>query len=218
MASISTQHSYIVLRLQEGSFRRGELVELECDGRHNSHTHGRLLRRHPIIRIADSDLAPLDEEQCVILDSIDSDDVRYTVYSTPGLLEWGVGLKVGDTVLAKLTNKNGDGSSGGDQYTTAITRWIGIMDRLIMSGQHYGVEITVSSLLYHHIITSHHNHNFCIRTPYHSIYYFDNSVCVLSDCIGLIPRLPGDEVTTAPAQEFILCLSLGPTLLWTWRH
>ena len=162
MASISTQHSYIVLRHQKESYRRGELVELRSDGRHHLHAHERFLLKHTTIRIADSDLAPLDEEQCVILDGIGSDDVRYTVYSTPGLLEWGVGLKVGDTVLAQLPDRSGRGSSGGDQYTTAIIRWIG-MDAV--DGHRFGVEITVSSLLYHHIMTSHHNHHFCIRTP-----------------------------------------------------
>ena len=163
MASISTQHSYIVLRHQEDSFRRGELVKLRSDGRHHYHTHRNLLPIRNNIRIADSDLAPLDEEQCAILDGIGSVDVRYTVYSTPGLLEWGVGLKVGDTVLAQLPNRSGRGSSGGDQYTTAIIRWIGID---IWMGKHrFGVKITVSSLLYHHIMTSHHNHHFCIRTP-----------------------------------------------------
>ena len=163
MASISTQHSYIVLRHQNESFRRGILVELGSDGRYHYHSH----RVRPTYwtddtRIAESDLAPLDEEQCVILDGIGSVDVCYTVYSTPGLLEWGVGLKVGDTVLAQLPNRSGRGSSGGDRYTTAIIHWIGMTSS---SGHYFGVEITVSSLLYHHIMTSHHNHHFCIRTP-----------------------------------------------------
>ena len=145
MASISTQHSYIVLRHQKNAAwcRRGALVKLGSNGRYNNHSHYRYLRLIRSTRIADSDLAPLDEEQCVILDAIDSDDVRYTVYSTPGHLEWWMGLKVGDTVLAQLPNS----SSGGDQYTTAIIRWIG-MDS--WSGHRFGVEITVSSLLYHH--------------------------------------------------------------------
>ena len=202
MASISTQHSYIVLRDQNERFKRGALVELESDGRHHLHSHRKWFLKHTTIRIADSDLAPLDEEQCIDIGY--NDDVRYTVYSTSGLLEWGVGLKVGDTVLAQLPHRSRRGSSGSDQYTTAIIRWIGVSE---YDGHRFGVEITVSSLLYHHIMTQ--NHSIC---------YCDNSDCVLSDCIGLIPRLSGDEVTTAPAQEFILCLSLGPTLLWTWKH
>ena len=161
MASISTQNSYIVLRHQEQWCRRGALVKLRSDGRHYLHSH-RLPFQKPPTRIADSDLAPLDEEQCVILNCINSDDVRYTVYSTPGLLEWGVGLKVGDTVLAQLPDRSGRGTSGGDQYTTAIIRWIGVN---AWHEHRFGVEITVSSLLYHHIMTSHHNHHFCIRTP-----------------------------------------------------
>ena len=162
MASISTQHSYIVLRHQNERFKRGTLVKLESNGRHYFHSHGPFASLVVHTRIADSDLVPFDEEKCFILDAIGSDDVRYTVYSTPGLLEWGVRLKVGDTVLAQLPNESGRGSSGGDQYTTAIIRWIGMTSS---SRFYFGVEITVSSLLYHHIMTSHHNHHFRIRTP-----------------------------------------------------
>ena len=161
MASISTHHSYIVLRHQKGLLRRGALVKLGSDGRYKLHSHSRVYIPE-YTRIADTDLAPLDEEKCVILDAIGSVGVRYTVYSTHGLLEWGVGLKVGDTVLAQLPKRSGRGSSGGDQYTTAIIRWIGVDE---WDGHRFGVEITVSSLLYHHIMTSHHNHHFCIRTP-----------------------------------------------------
>jgi hypothetical protein len=94
--------------------------------------------------IPDSDLAPLTEDECRILDAIPTSDVRYAVYSTPGKLEWGVGLKVGDTVLAQLPDRSGRGSSGGGQeeYSTAIIRWIGVVDH---DGSHrFGVEIKVS--------------------------------------------------------------------------
>ena len=144
MTSIRKHHSYIVLGDQPNSFSRGALVELTSDGRYQGHTHC-LDRAFAVpTRIADSDLGPLDEEQCVILDAIYSIDVRYTVYSTPGLLEWGVGLKVGDTVLAQLPQgRRRRGPAGGFQYTTAIIRWIG-MDEYSYK---FGVEITVSSLL-----------------------------------------------------------------------
>jgi hypothetical protein len=93
--------------------------------------------------IPDSDLAPLTEDECRILDAIPTSDDRYTVYSTPGKLEWGVGLKVGDTVLAQLPDRSGRGSSGGGQeeYSTAIIRWIGVVSD---GWHHYGVEIKVS--------------------------------------------------------------------------
>ena len=55
----------------------------------------------------------------MILDAIPNRAARYAVYST---LEWGVGLKVGDTVLARLPDSNG----GKEEYTTAIIRWIGV--------------------------------------------------------------------------------------------
>ena len=184
MARISEQHSYIVLRDQQDLCGRGTLVvESRSDGvsEYQCHSHFEHQFLQTQLRISDSDLAPLDKKQCVILDAV-SIDVRYTVYSTPELLEWGVGLKVGDTVLAKLPDRSSSrtgssasggyqyfkrwiglgGSSGGDQYTTAFIKWIGEDSY----GEHrFGVEITVSSLLYHHIMTSHHNHHFCIRTP-----------------------------------------------------
>jgi hypothetical protein len=70
-------------------------------------------------------------------------DDRYAVYSTLGKLEWGVGLKVGDAVLAQLPGRNECGSSGRKhkEYSTAIIRWIGV----VTDGRyHYGVEIQVS--------------------------------------------------------------------------
>ena len=140
----SAQHSYIVLRDKKKSFKHGELVELGSDGRHYFHSHGLFVSTVPPTKIAESYLAPLDEKQCAILDGIHSNDVRYTVYSTPGLLEWGVELKVGDTVLIQLSNRSRRGYSGGDKYTTAIIRWIG-MDK--WKKHLFGVEITVSSLL-----------------------------------------------------------------------
>ena len=147
MARFNVQHhSYIVLRNQQNSdtdFCRGALVELR-DGSHHCHTHGPYQNLR-YTEIADSDLGPLNEEQCVILENIFQLDVRYTVYSIPGLLEWGVGLKVGDIVLAQLPDRSsGRGSSpGGMQYTTAIIRWIGMPGSL--HGLHrFGVEIMVS--------------------------------------------------------------------------
>ena len=89
MASISTQHSYIVLRQQSERFKRGALVELGSDGRYHHHSHMyRIVLGTNYTRIADSDLAPLNEEQCVILDAF-SFGVRYTVYSTPS---WAAGV------------------------------------------------------------------------------------------------------------------------------
>ena len=89
--------------------------------------------------VGDSDLVPLTEEECVILDGIPNNAARFAVYSTPGKLEWGVGLKVGDTVLAQLPDSNG----GKEKYTTAIIRWIG---KVPLTGHQFGVEIKVGVL------------------------------------------------------------------------
>ena len=121
-------------------------MKLEGDGRYEKHTHGVSAAGYTTCaRIADSDLAPLDEVQCVILDAIVP---AYTVYSTPGLLEWGVRLKVGDIVLAQLPDRRGRGTYSSDQwnqYTTAVIRWIGMGDTPFGQYHRFGVEITVSS-------------------------------------------------------------------------
>ena len=90
------------------------------------------------VTVGDSDLAPLTEEECVILDALPN-SARFAVYSTPGKLEWGVGLKEGDTVLARLPDSNG----GKEEYTTAIIGWIG---EVTCGGHNFGVEIKVGVL------------------------------------------------------------------------
>ena len=130
MAGLS--HSYSVLRDQREGHRRGDLVEWSEDG-YQYHTHSIRFPPPPNRTVGDSDLAPLTKEECVILDALPA---RFAVYSTPGKLEWGVGLKVGDTVLARLPDSNG----GKEEYTTAIIRWIGM---ITLHGHQFGVEIKV---------------------------------------------------------------------------
>lgn len=142
-----SDHSYIVLKPQLDSYLRGALVESDNDGFYSPHSH--LLRiGGNCSPIGPEEVAPLTSNECVILDAIASDAVRYTVYSTPRLLEWGVGLKVGDTVLAQLPDRRGDGQlKVKDQYATATVRWIGKVDGG-WTVHHFGVEITVSERMY----------------------------------------------------------------------
>ena len=72
------------------------------------------------------------------MDAIEEDADRYAVYSSRGKLVWGMGLEVGDTVLARLP--------GEEKYTSAIIRVIGVDDEC---GQRklFGVEITVSLIV-----------------------------------------------------------------------
>ena len=131
-------HSYIVLKVTP-KVDRGELREYNHkDGYYYSHSHGMSMPyKYRRSRLEDQDVAALTEEECIILDGIGSLADRYTVYSTPGKLAWGVGLKVGDTVLAQLPRR---GSSAGVQYTAAVIRWAGVTWH---SGHRFGVEITV---------------------------------------------------------------------------
>ena len=146
MASIDhplSDHSYIVLKSQPDSYLRGALVESDNDGFYSPHSH--LLKvGGNCSAIGPEEVAPLTNNQCVILDAIASDAVRYTVYSTPGLLEWGVGLKVGDTVLAQLPDRRGREQQVKGQYTTAAVRWIGKVDGG-WTVHHFGVEIVVGT-------------------------------------------------------------------------
>ena len=134
MAGLS--HSYLVLRDQREGYSRGDLVEWSEDG-YEYHSHSIVFPPPPNRTVGDSDLAPLTEEECVILDAIPICAARFAVYSTPGKLEWGVGLKVGDTVLARLPDSNG----GKEEYTTAIIRWTGGP-----GDSRFGVEIKVGVL------------------------------------------------------------------------
>ncbi len=91
------------------------------------------------IRCDGGDVAPLNEVECYLLDGVQSAADPYEVYNTPGKLEWGKGLRVGDTVLAQLRD-------GGQQhqYTTAIIRWCGKIIHIVGDPYRYGVEIMVS--------------------------------------------------------------------------
>ena len=132
MAGLSHSY-YLVLRDQREGYRRGDLVEWR-EGGYVYHTHFLPFFLPRNRTVGDSDLAHLTEEECVILDAISNKAARFAVYSTPVKLEWGVGLKVGDAVLAQLP------ISGGKEYTTAIIRWIG---ETYMVKHRFGVEIKV---------------------------------------------------------------------------
>ncbi len=122
----------ILLRDKSEYYHRGSLLELNEDGSYIEHTHRPRFytkARTSTIRCDnDGDVAPLSEVECYLLDGIDSAADRYEVYTTPGKLEWGRSLKVGDNVLAQLTGLRRHGSSDGEQqhqYTTAIIGWCG---------------------------------------------------------------------------------------------
>ncbi len=155
MAHRST-HSYILLRDISKDYPRGCLLILNKDGSYRWHTHRmRYLLDEDNIRCDnDGEVAPLSEVECDLLDGIDSDADRYEVYNTPGKLEWGRSLKVGDTVLARLPGLSEHGSSDGEQqhqqhqYTTAIIRWCGKITIFFWNHYKFGVEIVVSSYVY----------------------------------------------------------------------
>ncbi len=155
MAYRSTPHSYILLRDKSEDYPRGTLLELKIikyDGSYKVHTHCRVFVLGNIRCDNDGDVAPLSEVECDLLYGIYPAADRYEVYNTPGKLEWGRNLKVGDPVLALLPSLSEHGSSDGEQqhqYTTAIIRWCG----KIIIGHHgtiyqFGVEIMVSSYVY----------------------------------------------------------------------
>ncbi len=56
--------------------------------------------------------------ECDLLYGIVSAADRYDAYSTPGKMEWGRSLKVGDTVLAQLSEHSA--SDGGQQGSTDL--------------------------------------------------------------------------------------------------
>lgn len=82
-----------MLRLREGE-------------KYEEHSHATIL---PVktVGIRSKKVASLSEKECFLLDAVASPEIRFNVYSSPGLLEWGVGLKVGRTVLARLFKYSG---------------------------------------------------------------------------------------------------------------
>ena len=143
--NLSGPHSYILLRDNGYYYSRGCLLKSLNDGSYRDHIHTSTNLRlpPPPLRCSADEVAALSKEECVVLNGIVSVADRYTVYSTPGKLKWGCGLKVGDTVLARLPDGSGRGSSGGGQqhqYTTAIIRWCGTD---LFDYHRFGVEITV---------------------------------------------------------------------------
>ena len=140
--NVVSVHSYIVLRETQG-FSCGDIVARNSSGHHRYHGHNSRRRSETSNppRLSTKNMTPLTEEECLILDAIDDLSNRYK--ATSGLLKWGVGLKVGDTVLARLPDKSGRGYSAGaqqDQYATAIIRWTGLVEG---RGYRFGVEIMV---------------------------------------------------------------------------
>ena len=136
-------HSCILLK-DGDRLRRGTLLQLLHDDSYCCHTHTSNAALSTI-RCSTNDVAALSKEECVVLDGIGSAANRYTFYSTPGKLKWGSGLKVGDTVLVRVSVMNKQCSSTATQYklAVAIIRWCGQTD---IFGHRFGVEITVSSL------------------------------------------------------------------------
>ena len=130
-------HSYLVLK-EKLALPCGSLVELR-DGSYYEHSHFWYVEVGEV-SFNPGDLAPLTKEECVLLDAIQYPvDDRYAVYSTPGKLAWGVGLKVGDAVMARLPgHQNGDNANG-------VVRSIGVHDHELF-GQIslFGIEIMVS--------------------------------------------------------------------------
>ena len=144
--SPSPAHSYILLEDKRKYHPRGHVVQLKSDGRYHPHSHSRKFVDDSLSASSD-EVAALTEKECRILDAIDSLADRYSVYSTPGKLSWGVGLNVGDTVLARMPLKGSSGSGRQqDLYSTAIFRWCGDVDDRLGDWSHcFGVEITVSA-------------------------------------------------------------------------
>ena len=148
-ATTTTAHSYLVLRDNGKYFPQGALATVEDGNECRPHSHFRFFPPFSPISIPSGDLAGLTEEECVLLDDVNA---RYAVYSTPGKLQWGVGLQVGDTVLARLpedrrrkyTVSGHHGSTQGreeEEYATAIIRWKGMTK---WKRYRFGVEIMVS--------------------------------------------------------------------------
>ena len=141
--SLQQSHSYLMLEATP-PYSRGALVERDREGKYSGHSHLQYIATDSVFSEA---VAPLTEKECMLLDAIsfaaDDDAARYVVYRTPGKLAWGEGLKVGDTVLARVSLSAAEPQ---DQYRGAVVRSIGIEDEFSRHSL-FGVEITVRPML-----------------------------------------------------------------------
>ena len=133
-------HSFLVLEGKEG-FDRGDIVEVDSQGHYKKHGHGLQDEVRDPQPLPPQNVAPLTEKECILLNAIYPPATRYTVYSKPGLLAWGVKFEVGDTVLARLPD---DGAQQ-DQYATATIKWAG--ETHVHTRHRFGLEIMVSNRL-----------------------------------------------------------------------
>ena len=125
----------------------GTLLRLKEGEKYEEHSHSTILQAKPV-GISSKKVAPLTEKECLLLDAIASPEVRYNVHTSPGLLEWAVGLKEGDRDCAGKTVKTQqrqpglsvrDGShqvgrghsSGGPQQLHATLVWSGDCGKLV---------------------------------------------------------------------------------------
>ena len=136
MASKSSKYS-ILLKDKAPGFPPGRIVKLESDGRYSPQSSIWKMPyvEQPISLLSD-EITPLTTEEYHILDSVPHAVDRFAVYSTPGKLAWGLGLQLGDVVLARLPELN-------DHLVAAIIRWCGDIKSALM----FGIEIVVSGLL-----------------------------------------------------------------------
>ena len=141
--SIPPSHSYLVLK-ENPVYPQGSLVELK-NNLYYGHSHLWYTSLTAAFFSPD-ELAPLTEEECGLLDAIGDDGYaeahRYAIYSTSGKLAWGVGLKVGDSILAKLPKRILSGG-GSQECVAAILRSITPVLDPYGTRRLFGVEIMV---------------------------------------------------------------------------
>ena len=125
MATSKLIHSYILLKDKKES-PCGQLLMMKSEGEYTIHSHGKDLgdykENQGSLSASPDEVAPLTWEECSILDGF-SPANRYTLYSS-GKLAWGAGLKVGDTVLAKIPWQSGRYLG----YAAAVIRWHGVVE------------------------------------------------------------------------------------------
>lgn len=98
------------------------------------------------------EVAKLSAEESTLLDAIYSPAQRCTLYHSKGMLAWGTGLRVGDTVLAPLPDSSGTVRRGSISRSrrseipgvTAIIRYSGNVAATYGDVHRFGVEIEVS--------------------------------------------------------------------------
>ena len=118
----------------------GDALVPRSEGQNVLKPYNYRLLKDPAVAIycSEYDVAPLSDKEFLLLEAIQSLSARYEVFIVGNKLEWGCGLKPGDTVYVSIPGP----TVTPNQRAAATIRYVGGLPP--EPGSMFGIEITVS--------------------------------------------------------------------------